>query len=161
MSAGPPRYEEDFYRWPQKQAALLRAGKWHALDCEHLSEEIEALGRSVRVALSARLSHPQSAGFDRGKPRSIPDCLAESPGPRPQLPTLCWAIWSRRQRSVFSVSRTSALSWRIFASAQVAPSGVAADGAPAHAGECYHYLGLPAPAETLALFPDGARRTRA
>jgi uncharacterized protein DUF29 len=34
-------YERDFYRWPQEPVMLLREGKWHALDREHLMEEIE------------------------------------------------------------------------------------------------------------------------
>jgi len=36
-------YEADFYQWAQQQAALLRAGKWHELDHDHLAEEIEDL----------------------------------------------------------------------------------------------------------------------
>jgi uncharacterized protein DUF29 len=55
MSPVTPHYEEDFYAWTQAQAALLREGKWHDLDCEHLIEEIEDLGRSARKELRSYL----------------------------------------------------------------------------------------------------------
>ena len=55
MSSGTPHYEEDFYAWTQEQAALLREGKWHELDCEHLIEEIEDLVRSARKELRSYL----------------------------------------------------------------------------------------------------------
>ena len=48
-------YDQDFYAWTQEQVALLREGKWHALDCEHLIEEIEDLGRSARKELRSYL----------------------------------------------------------------------------------------------------------
>src|ERR671935_130495 len=97
-------YEQDFYRWTQEQVALLREGKWHALDCEHLIEEIEDLGRSARKELRSYLEglvlhllkwryQPDYRGRSwrdsivENRAR-IPDCLAESPSLRPQLPTL-------------------------------------------------------------------------
>ena len=43
MGTNAELYGQDFYAWTQEQAALLREGKWHALDCEHLIEEIEDL----------------------------------------------------------------------------------------------------------------------
>ena len=48
-------YEEDFYRWTQDTAELIRQGRWDALDRENLAEEIESLGRSDRRELSSRL----------------------------------------------------------------------------------------------------------
>jgi hypothetical protein len=48
-------YEQDFYRWTQEQIALLREGKWHEVDREHLMEEIDDLGRSARKELRSYL----------------------------------------------------------------------------------------------------------
>ena len=48
-------YEQDFYLWTQEQIALLREGKWHELDREHLIEEIADLGRSARKELRSYL----------------------------------------------------------------------------------------------------------
>src|SRR5262249_53180476 len=48
-------YEEDFYAWTQRQAALLRRlpPLGNELDLEHIAEEIEDLGRSdLRAAQS-------------------------------------------------------------------------------------------------------------
>ena len=42
----PVSYETDFYTWTQQQGALLRAGRFDAIDRENLAEEIESLGRS-------------------------------------------------------------------------------------------------------------------
>jgi hypothetical protein len=53
--AGPPRYEDDFYAWTQKQALLLREGKWSALDIENLAEEIEDLATRQENELESRL----------------------------------------------------------------------------------------------------------
>jgi Domain of unknown function DUF29 len=47
--ASPPpgaTYRGDFYTWTLEQGALLRAGRFDAVDCENLAEEIESLGRS-------------------------------------------------------------------------------------------------------------------
>jgi len=38
-------YERDFYSWLMEQAALVRDGRWEAVDRENLAEEIESLGR--------------------------------------------------------------------------------------------------------------------
>jgi hypothetical protein len=55
MSTEIPLYDEDFYRWTQHQAALLRAGKWQELDYAHLADEIEGLGKRDRRELEQRL----------------------------------------------------------------------------------------------------------
>ncbi|ACB50444.1 hypothetical protein cce_1094 [Crocosphaera subtropica ATCC 51142] len=39
-------YDIDFNLWSKKQAQLLREGKFHELDIEHLIEEVEDLGKS-------------------------------------------------------------------------------------------------------------------
>jgi hypothetical protein len=42
----PAAYADDFYTWTQQQGALLRAGRFDALDPANLAEEIESLGRN-------------------------------------------------------------------------------------------------------------------
>ena len=49
--ARPPAhtlYEEDFPLWAERQAALLRAGRFDELDLENLIEEVEDLSRRER-----------------------------------------------------------------------------------------------------------------
>ena len=48
-------YDTDFYAWTQAQAAALRAKDVAALDIEHLAEEVDDLGRSVRHAIISQL----------------------------------------------------------------------------------------------------------
>ena len=48
-------YDTDFYAWTQQQAQALRAQDWAALDLEHLAEEVEDVGNSVRFALESQL----------------------------------------------------------------------------------------------------------
>ena len=49
------RYDDDFYGWTQVSAALIRQQKWHDVDCEHVAEELEALGKRDRRELESRL----------------------------------------------------------------------------------------------------------
>jgi len=46
---------QDFAAWTSEQAAALRAGRLHELDIEHLSEEIEDLGKRERREIVSRL----------------------------------------------------------------------------------------------------------
>ena len=97
-------YAQDFYRWTQEQVALLREGKWHELDCEHLMEEIADLGLSARKELRSYLeglvlhllkwryqpdyqtrSWRDSIAENRA---GVPEALQETPSLRPQLPLL-------------------------------------------------------------------------
>jgi hypothetical protein len=41
-------YEDDFYLWVERQADLLRKGRFRALDLAHLIEEVEDLGANLR-----------------------------------------------------------------------------------------------------------------
>jgi hypothetical protein len=50
-----PAYDEDFFLWTQRQAALIRAGQFELMDREHVAEEIESLGISDRRQLRNRL----------------------------------------------------------------------------------------------------------
>ena len=55
-----PRYDEDFVRWSEEQAAALReaagSGVNLPLDWENLAEEVESLGRSERHELRNRIA---------------------------------------------------------------------------------------------------------
>ena len=54
--ARPPAsdlYEQDFPLWAERQAALLRAGRFEALDLENLIEEVEDLSRRERDAVES------------------------------------------------------------------------------------------------------------
>jgi len=48
-------YETDFHDWTNRQAQLLRAGKFAQIDVEHLAEEIEDMGKRQRQELVSRL----------------------------------------------------------------------------------------------------------
>ncbi len=49
-------YDTDFVEWVDQAAALLKQGKFEALDLENLIEEVESLGRSEKNALKSNLS---------------------------------------------------------------------------------------------------------
>ena len=55
MSEDPSQYEADFYQWSLEQARLLRSREWKAVDVEHLAEEIEDMGKSLRREWKSRL----------------------------------------------------------------------------------------------------------
>jgi hypothetical protein len=46
-------HDEDFLRWTEQQADLLRAGRLAELDVAHLLEEVEDMGREQKVALQS------------------------------------------------------------------------------------------------------------
>ena len=46
-------YEQDFALWAERQAALLRAGRFDALDLENLIEEVEDLSRQERRSVES------------------------------------------------------------------------------------------------------------
>lgn len=48
-------YEQDFALWSAEQAALIRAGRFDAMDRENIAEEIESLARSDRREIESRL----------------------------------------------------------------------------------------------------------
>ncbi|MET7248032.1 DUF29 domain-containing protein [Methylobacterium sp. EM32] len=49
-------HDTDYYLWTQAQAALIRAGRWSALDREALAEEIADLGGSQKSEIRSRLT---------------------------------------------------------------------------------------------------------
>jgi Domain of unknown function DUF29 len=50
-----PGYDEDFLRWTERQAALIRAGRFELVDWEHVAEEIESSGSGDLCQLGNRL----------------------------------------------------------------------------------------------------------
>jgi hypothetical protein len=48
-------YDTDFYAWTQQQAQALRAKDWDAVDLEHLAEEVDDLGASIRKGIVSQL----------------------------------------------------------------------------------------------------------
>ncbi|MGH6917950.1 MAG: DUF29 domain-containing protein [Geminicoccaceae bacterium] len=50
-----PLYERDFYAWSKAQAELLRAGRFTDLDLDHLIEEVDDLGQSLKRSVRSRL----------------------------------------------------------------------------------------------------------
>jgi hypothetical protein len=50
------RYEQDVVAWAREQAALLREGKFSAIDVEHIAEEIEDVGNCEQRELSSRVA---------------------------------------------------------------------------------------------------------
>jgi Domain of unknown function DUF29 len=53
-SADAILYEDDFYLWVERQADLLRKGRFRDLDLAHLIEEVEDLGANLRNAVTSR-----------------------------------------------------------------------------------------------------------
>ena len=51
-----PKYEEDFHAWAMGTANLIRQRRFDELDIDHLSEEIESMGRQERRELTNRLA---------------------------------------------------------------------------------------------------------
>jgi hypothetical protein len=48
-------YETDFLSWIEQQTRLLRTQRFSELDCVHLIEELEDMGREQKVALQSLL----------------------------------------------------------------------------------------------------------
>jgi hypothetical protein len=55
MGSNADLYERDFFQWTQATAALIREGKWHAVDPASVAEELESLGKWDRRELESRL----------------------------------------------------------------------------------------------------------
>jgi hypothetical protein len=55
MTTNAELFEQDFFAWAQTTAALIRAGKWQAIDPQSVAEEIESLGKRDRRELGSRL----------------------------------------------------------------------------------------------------------
>ena len=57
------RHEQDLSAWAHEQATFLRQGTWHALDLEHLSEEIDDVGHSQQDKLARCPFHKFAASY--------------------------------------------------------------------------------------------------
>ncbi len=137
MTMNAELYEQDFFEWTQTTAALIRAGKWQAIDPESIAEEIESLGKRDRRELGSRLQllvmhllkwyyqPSERSGIWRGtiedQRTEILDLLGDSPSLRRQVP----AILAQRYPpsiAVWFLSSPSATGKRAF------PSGVTSTG---------------------------------
>jgi hypothetical protein len=49
-------YERDFYLWLERQAELLREGRFSELDVANLLEELESMGRKDKRAIKSNLA---------------------------------------------------------------------------------------------------------
>ena len=56
MRANPNSYDTDAIAWANEQARLLRAGRFDALDIEHIADEIVDVGKSEKRELASRLA---------------------------------------------------------------------------------------------------------
>ena len=50
------KYDTDIVAWANEQAALLRAGRFSELDIEHISDEVEDVGKSEQRELASRMA---------------------------------------------------------------------------------------------------------
>jgi Domain of unknown function DUF29 len=79
-------YQDDLYAWAQDQAALLRAGRFDALDLEHLIEEMEDLAGSMKSAVRSRAT-------------TVMEHLLKLQHSPAQNPRLAWRQTIRTQRT--------------------------------------------------------------
>ena len=56
MRVNPNSYDKDVIAWANEQARLLRAGRFDALDIEHIADEIEDVGKSEKRELASRMA---------------------------------------------------------------------------------------------------------
>ncbi len=49
-------YDVDFFDWTQRTAQLIREGRLHEIDAEHVAEEIEDMGKRDRREIRSRLT---------------------------------------------------------------------------------------------------------
>ena len=106
-------YDKDINAWAQEQARLLRAGRFEMLDIEHITDEIEDVGKREQRALAgcmaALLAHllkwqyqPERRGASwektiKAQRKEIAYALGESPSLTPKLQEPRWLdmVWAR------------------------------------------------------------------
>ena len=115
MSTLTELYDQDFYAWTQQNANLLRQGRAAEIDLEHLTEEIEEMGKEQRHALRSQLRHllghllklqfspataPRPGWIEevQNARAEIADRLADNPSLQPQMPSIFAEIWPRASR---------------------------------------------------------------
>jgi hypothetical protein len=109
MRANPTTYESDVIAWANEQARLLRAGRFDALDIEHIADEIEDVGKSEKRELRSRMAvllahllkwqyQPERRGNSwqrtiKIQRRGVTGCLKETPSLKVDLSNPDW--WER------------------------------------------------------------------
>ena len=109
-------YHQDFYAWTQATAALVQAGKWHAIDPECLTEELRDLGSNITHAVHSHLYQlllhllkwqyqPQRRADSHSWQDTIEEArdqiarhVERSPSLRPQVPTLLAQEYPKARR---------------------------------------------------------------
>jgi hypothetical protein len=112
MRTNPASYETDVIAWANEQARLLRAGRFDALDIEHIADEIEDVGKSEKREFASRmavlLTHMlkwqyQPAGQGNSWRRTIKEqrnrvrlCIDQTPSLKAELRDSFWwsDVWS-------------------------------------------------------------------
>jgi predicted DNA-binding ribbon-helix-helix protein len=108
------QYEQDFYSWALRQAALLRAGRFAELDIANIAEELDTLGRAefnslvsaLRVLMLHLLKWDQqpekrsrswvvSIVVQRGE---LAEVLTDNPGLKPRLGEALERAYGRARR---------------------------------------------------------------
>jgi hypothetical protein len=95
-SATKPLYEEDFPLWAERQAALLRGGRFNELDLDNLIEEVEDSSRRERETVE---THVETIMEHLVK-------LTLSPAERPRRG---WLVTVDRQRAKLARKLTTTL----------------------------------------------------
>lgn len=124
----PSTYERDYYAWVQEQVKALRERRTEALDWENLREEVEDLGKGVRLQLRSRLkivlAHLLKWQFQPSK-RSvswkatlveqrgeIAEILQENPSLKSQLPELLANSYELARRLAGTEMRMEKREWQ-------------------------------------------------
>ncbi|HZK99756.1 MAG TPA: DUF29 domain-containing protein [Caulobacteraceae bacterium] len=112
-------YETDVVAWANEQAALLRAGKFSALDIEHIADEVEDVGKSEKRELASRMAvllahllkwrfQPERQGRSwrrtiDGQRRAIAIHLKNVPGLKPSFADAEWwqVVWTDAATKAF------------------------------------------------------------
>jgi hypothetical protein len=78
-------YDTDFRAWAQRTAELLRAGRYDALDIDHLLDELDDMGKSEHreVELAAKETELPRHTFPSTCPYSPAQILDDRFFPRP------------------------------------------------------------------------------
>jgi len=122
MSANLHSYDGDIIAWANEQARLLRAGRFDALDIEHIAEEIEDVGKSeqreLRNRMAVLLTHLLKWQYQPGyrgnswrrtikeQRRGIVGCLKETPSLKANLDQSDWWEWVWADAISFAVKET-------------------------------------------------------
>ena len=122
-------YERDFYSWLLEQARHLREGRFEALDCDNLAEEIESSGReqfnklvsALRVLMAHMLKWDHQPSLRsrswvlsiQEQRLEIADVLSDNPGLRPRIDE---AIARAYRRARIEAARETGLDEATFSS---------------------------------------------